>query len=116
MFTYIEEDKTLLTCDAFGCHFASVDAEVVNSEDYLKSAKHYYDCIVKPFAKHVLSAVDKVVGLNIEFDTILTSHGPMLTKDPMAAVKDMLSGLQKLLIQLIKIKFLYSTYQLIVIL
>ena len=87
MFTYIEEDKTLLTCDAFGCHFASVDAEVVNSEDYLKSAKHYYDCIVKPFAKHVLSAVDKVVGLNIEFDTILTSHGPMLTKDPMAAVK-----------------------------
>ncbi|MCC0729114.1 FprA family A-type flavoprotein [Clostridioides sp. ZZV14-6009] len=87
MFTYIEEDKTLLTCDAFGCHFASVDAEVVNSEDYLKSAKHYYDCIVKPFAKHVLSAVDKVVGMNIEFDTILTSHGPMLTKDPMAAVK-----------------------------
>lgn len=87
MFTYVTEDKTLLTCDAFGCHFASVDADAVESEDYLKSARHYYDCIVKPFAKHVLNAINKVVELKIDFDTILTSHGPMLTKDPMAAVK-----------------------------
>ena len=29
MFTYIEEDKTIITCDAFGCHFASVDANDV---------------------------------------------------------------------------------------
>ncbi|WP_122640277.1 FprA family A-type flavoprotein [Romboutsia sp. Marseille-P6047] len=87
MFTYVEESKTLFTCDAFGCHFANVDADCVESEDYLKSAKHYFDCIVKPFSKHVLNAVNKVVDLGIEFDTILTSHGPMLTKDPMAAVK-----------------------------
>lgn len=87
MFTYVEEDKTLFTCDAFGCHFASVDADIVESENYLKSARHYYDCIVKPFAKHVVSAINKVVELNLDFDTILTSHGPMLTKDPMAAVK-----------------------------
>ena len=87
MFTYVEEDKTLFTCDAFGCHFANVDANSVESEDYLKSAKHYYDCIVKPFAKHVLNAINKVVELELDFDTILTSHGPMLTKDPMAQVK-----------------------------
>lgn len=87
MFTYIEEDKTLFTCDAFGCHFANTDADCIESEDYLKSARLYYDCIVKPFAKHVVSAIDKVVNLNIEFDTILTSHGPILSKDPMSAVK-----------------------------
>ncbi|MCR8746509.1 FprA family A-type flavoprotein [Romboutsia lituseburensis] len=87
MFTYVEEEKTLFTCDAFGCHFANVDADAVENEDYLKSSKHYYDCIVKPFAKHVLNAINKVVDLKIDFDTILTSHGPMLTKDPMAAVK-----------------------------
>ena len=87
MFTYVEEEKTLFTCDAFGCHFANVDADCVDSEDYLNSAKHYFDCIVKPFSRHVLNAVNKVVDLGIEFDTILTSHGPMLTKDPMAAVK-----------------------------
>lgn len=87
MFTYIEEDKTLLTCDAFGCHFASVDANDVDSDNYLKSAKHYFDCIVKPFSKHVLKAVNKVVELGLDFDTILTSHGPILTKEPMAQVK-----------------------------
>ena len=87
MFTYVEEDKTLFTCDAFGCHFSSVDANCVEDDDYLKSAKHYFDCIVKPFSKYVLNAVNKVVELGLDFDTILTSHGPMLTKDPMAAVK-----------------------------
>ena len=87
MFTYVEEDKTLFTCDAFGCHFSSTDANCVESEDYLKSARVYYDCIVKPFAKHVVKAIEKVVNLGIEFDTILTSHGPMLTEDPMKAVK-----------------------------
>ena len=87
MFTYVEESKILFSCDAFGCHFASVDADCVESDDYLKSAKHYFDCIVKPFSKYVLNAVNKVVELGIEFDTILTSHGPMLTKDPMSAVK-----------------------------
>ena len=38
---------------------------MLNSEDYLKSAKHYYDCIVKPFAKHVLNAINKVVELGL---------------------------------------------------
>ncbi|MGL6107611.1 FprA family A-type flavoprotein [Romboutsia sp.] len=87
MFTYIEEDKTLFTCDAFGCHFANINIESIEDEDYLKSSRHYYDCIVKPFAKHVLNAINKVINLELEFDTILTSHGPMITKDPMAQVK-----------------------------
>ena len=69
MFTYVEEDKTLFTCDAFGCHYSSVDANDVDSEDYLKSAKHYYDCIVKPFAKHVLNAI------NIVVERIVKIHG-----------------------------------------
>ncbi len=86
MFTYIEEDKVLLTCDAFGSHYASVDPKCVDSEDYLKSAKHYYDCIVKPFSSYVLSAVQKVTELGLEFDTILTSHGPILSEKPMYAV------------------------------
>ena len=88
MFTYIEEDKLLLTCDAFGCHYGSYEADsAVNNEDYLKAAKVYYDCIVKPFAADVLKGVDKVVKLGLDFDTILTSHGPILSKEPMAQVQ-----------------------------
>ncbi len=82
MFSYIEEDKVLFTCDAFGCHFANLDPKSVNNEDYSSSLKHYYDCIVKPFSKHVISAVNKVVNLNLDFDTILTSHGPILSENP----------------------------------
>ena len=88
MFTYVEEDKVLFTCDAFGCHYGDFDAEcVANNEDYIKASKVYYDCIVKPFAQYVLDGVDKVVGLGIDFDTILTSHGPILSKEPMEQVK-----------------------------
>lgn len=87
MFIYIEEDKIFLICDVFGCYFVSVDVEVVNSEDYLKLVKYYYDCIVKLFVKYVLSVVDKVVGLNIEFDIILIFYGLMFIKDLMVVVK-----------------------------
>lgn len=86
MFTYVEEDKVLLTCDAFGCHFASYNSTDVNSKDYDKAAKHYFDCIVKPFSKYVLNAVNKVTNLGIEIDTILTSHGPILSEEPMKAI------------------------------
>ena len=88
MFTYVEEDKVLFTCDAFGCHYGDFDPKCVkNNEDYIKASKVYYDCIVKPFAQFVLDGVDKVVGLGIDFDTILTSHGPILSEEPMEQVK-----------------------------
>lgn len=98
MFTYDEYDKILFTCDAFGCHYGTLDCNVIDDEEYIDSSKVYYDCIVKPFAPNVLSAINKVVELNLQFDTILTSHGPILSKDPMKQVsrylewsKDMVS-------------------------
>ncbi|SHJ52055.1 FprA family A-type flavoprotein [Tepidibacter formicigenes] len=79
MFVYSESDKTLFTCDAFGSHYSSIDPKEVHKEEYKKSFKYYYDSIVKPFAQHVLNAVEKVKDLEIE--TILTSHGPILSED-----------------------------------
>ncbi len=79
MFVYSEKDETLFTCDAFGTHYSSVDPKAVHKEEYKQSLAHYYDCIVRPFAQHVLNAVEKVKDL--KFDTILTSHGPILSED-----------------------------------
>lgn len=87
MFTYVEEDKLLFTCDAFGCHYSYTGPEQVSTEDYEDSFRFYYECIVRPFAKHVINAIDKVKNQNLEFDTILASHGPILSKDPMSAVE-----------------------------
>lgn len=85
MFVYDEAEKILFTCDAFGSHYSSVDPKDVHKEEYKKSLKHYYECIVEPFAQHVLNAINKVKDL--EIDTILTSHGPILSEDPSYNVK-----------------------------
>ncbi|WP_432402729.1 FprA family A-type flavoprotein [Wukongibacter sp. M2B1] len=79
MFVYDEAEKILFTCDAFGSHYSSVDPNEVHKDDYKKAFKHYYECIVEPFAQHVLNAINKVKDL--EIDTILTSHGPILSED-----------------------------------
>ncbi len=80
MFVYNETDKVLFTCDGFGSHYSSVDPLVIHSDEYKFALKHYYDCIVSPFAQHVLNALNKVKDLEIAM--ILTSHGPILSENP----------------------------------
>ncbi len=83
MFTYIEEDKSLVTCDAFGCHY-SFDGIVISKlkdhDGYNKALKYYFDNIMGPFKSHVLKAIDKIKDLDI--DMICTGHGPVLDEDP----------------------------------
>ena len=38
--------------------------------------RFYYDCLMKPNARSVLTALRKVAGL--EYTTIATGHGPLL--------------------------------------
>ncbi|WP_034327558.1 FprA family A-type flavoprotein [Alkaliphilus transvaalensis] len=86
MYSYVVEDKMLITCDSFGCHYAS--DEIFNDEiekDPLKDAdlqsayKYYYDMIMGPFKNHVLKALDKIRPL--EIDIICPGHGPILRND-----------------------------------
>ncbi|MFL0269055.1 FAD-dependent oxidoreductase [Candidatus Clostridium radicumherbarum] len=81
IYTYVEEDKVLLTCDSFGSHycFDGMFNDLIpkdKEEEYLESFKYYYDCIMGPFKTHVLKALDKIQDLDI--DTICTGHGPIL--------------------------------------
>ncbi|WP_026895393.1 FprA family A-type flavoprotein [Clostridiisalibacter paucivorans] len=76
MYTYLEEDKTLFSCDSFGCHFCDermFDDLVDNFDD---AFKYYFDVILKPFSKYMLQAIDKIEGLDI--DVICPGHGPIL--------------------------------------
>lgn len=66
----------LYTCDAFGMHFCD---ETVFDEELETLSPHlrfYYDCLMKPNARSVLTALKKVSGL--EYNTIATGHGPLL--------------------------------------
>lgn len=88
MFTYVEEDDILVTCDCFGAHYpleGVTDDTVTNREEYLGAVKYYYDGIIAPFRSFALNAVKKIEGLAINM--ILTGHGPVLTHDPMAIVE-----------------------------
>jgi NADH oxidase (H2O-forming) len=76
MYTYLEEDKYLFTCDSFGCHYCHhkmYDDQVGNFDE---AFKYYFDVILKPFSRFMLKAIEKIRPL--ELNGILTGHGPLL--------------------------------------
>jgi NADH oxidase (H2O-forming) len=76
IYTYLVEDKLLFTCDSFGAHFcneAMFDDLVGNYDD---AFKYYFDVILRPFAKFMVKAIEKIRPLEIK--AICTGHGPIL--------------------------------------
>ena len=79
IYTYIEEDQILVTCDSFGSHYAAESvllSGVKNWEDYRKAAKYYFDNIIGPFKLYMQKALKKIEGLDISM--ICTGHGPVI--------------------------------------
>jgi len=74
MFTFLEEDGILFSCDFFGSHIAEgmFDDEV---EDILIHAQRYWAEIMMPFRSSALRALEKISKLDIK--TIAPSHGPI---------------------------------------
>lgn len=77
IYTYLEEDKLLFTCDSFGSHYC--DARMYDDKvGYWDDAfKYYFDVILKPFSKFMLKAIEKIRPLDIS--AVLPGHGPLLT-------------------------------------
>ena len=87
MYTFIEEEQILVTCDSFGSHYCLpevVSAEIRCEEDYQKALKYYYDCIIGPFKPFMLKALDRVEKMDISM--VCTGHGPVLVGDRIKAV------------------------------
>ncbi|WP_050607049.1 FprA family A-type flavoprotein [Clostridium niameyense] len=80
MFTYVETEKILFTCDFLGCHYCPKEC-ITDScgDDYLEEMKYYFDVIMGPFKKFVIMGLDKIKDLDI--DMIGTSHGPIHVND-----------------------------------
>ena len=80
MYTYIKEDKTLVTCDSFGSHYAHegiLRSTVTDTEGYLRATKYYFDNILGPFKQpYMTNALELVHSLDI--DMICPGHGPVL--------------------------------------
>lgn len=81
MFTWLESEKTLFSCDFFGSHYCEprmVDVHITYPEAYASALENYYGAIFGPFKPYVLKGLEKIAGLDIE--RCCTSHGPVLTK------------------------------------
>lgn len=81
MFTWLEEERVLFTCDFLGCHFCEpqiLDSRITYPTLYEDALRYYFDCIFVPFAPYVLKGLDKIKDLDIDF--ACTSHGPILSK------------------------------------
>lgn len=81
MFTYLPEEKAVFTCDFLGSHYCEphiTDDNIVYPKKYEDALAYYYAAIFGPFPAYVRAGLEKLRSL--EFDTALTSHGPVLSR------------------------------------
>ncbi len=76
IYSYLEEDKLLFTCDSFGAHYCDTEMFDDKVGDYGDSFKYYFDVILKPFSRFMLKAIEKIADLEIQ--AICPGHGPIL--------------------------------------
>lgn len=76
IYTYLEEEGLLFTCDSFGAHYANELMFDDLIEDYSEAFDYYFDVILKPFSKFMLKAIEKIKTLPV--DMICPGHGPIL--------------------------------------
>ncbi len=76
MYTYLEDENILFTCDSFGCHFADERMFDDQVDDFGEAFRYYFDVIIKPFSKFMLKALEKIE--NIDIKMICPGHGPIL--------------------------------------
>lgn len=82
MYTFIEEEQILVTCDSFGSHYGFHDvlvSKVTDHEGYMRATKYYFDCIIGPFKPYMLKALERVRKLDVTM--ICPGHGPVLDTD-----------------------------------
>lgn len=81
MFTYLEEENVLFSCDYLGSHYCEpqvLDTAITNLPAFEEAFWGYYAAIFGPFKPYVLKGYDKIKDLDIAM--ACPSHGPVLTR------------------------------------
>ncbi|MEM6252792.1 MAG: diflavin flavoprotein [Cyanobacteria bacterium P01_D01_bin.156] len=77
IFTYDQKTGILYTCDAFGAHYCSNDDFDEDLESLTPDFRFYYECLMAPNARSVISAMKRMDKLG-EINTIAVGHGPII--------------------------------------
>lgn len=118
MVTYIQEDKILISQDAFGQHYASAarfDDEFIHCfsvADLEDAVKEYYANILMPFGTLIKNKIAEIQKLGLEIDMIAPDHGIIWRKDPSKIINmylDMANGKADLRVVIIYDTMWHST-------
>jgi flavorubredoxin/flavin reductase (DIM6/NTAB) family NADH-FMN oxidoreductase RutF len=77
IFSFDHQTQILFTCDAFGLHYCTDSTFDDNLAAIEKDFQYYYDCLMGPNARSVLSAMKRMAELKT-IKMIATGHGPLL--------------------------------------
>ncbi|GJQ57344.1 MAG: MBL fold metallo-hydrolase [Candidatus Scalindua sp.] len=79
MFSYLVEDKVLLTQDAFGMHLASSErfGEELPWGVLETHVSGYYANIITPYSSHVAKLFEKIDTSGLEIQIVAPDHGPV---------------------------------------
>ncbi|MGC1247843.1 MAG: diflavin flavoprotein [Spirulinaceae cyanobacterium] len=77
IFTYDAKTQVLFTCDAFGMHYCSDSAYDEDIKAIEPDYRFYYECLMAPNARSVLSAMKRMDKLG-EVNLVANGHGPLL--------------------------------------
>jgi flavorubredoxin/flavin reductase (DIM6/NTAB) family NADH-FMN oxidoreductase RutF len=78
IFTYDAKTSILYTCDAFGLHYCSEDTFDSDLNAITPDFRFYYECLMAPNARSVLSAMKRMDELPA-VALVATGHGPLLS-------------------------------------
>ena len=76
MFSFDHATGVMYTCDAFGAHYATAAPFDTELQALAPHFRFYYDCLMRPNARSVLTALRKVKDL--DYTTVATGHGPII--------------------------------------
>eukprot|EP00210_Caulerpa_lentillifera_P001943 g1865.t1 len=76
MFSFDPVSRILYTCDAFGLHYCSKDPFDSHLKDIDSHYRFYYDCLMRPNARSVLTALKRIS--DVPYQMIGNGHGPLL--------------------------------------
>ncbi|MEO0707230.1 MAG: diflavin flavoprotein [Cyanobacteria bacterium J06649_5] len=81
IFTFDHQTGILYTCDAFGAHYCNEDTFDDDLDALSPDFRFYYDCLMGPNARSVVSAMKRMDKLDGTINTIATGHGPLLRRN-----------------------------------
>lgn len=76
IYTYMEEDQVLFTCDSFGSHYSHEEIFDDKVGDFDDAFRYYFDVILKPYSRFMVQAISRIRPLPIKM--ICPGHGPIL--------------------------------------